>query len=323
MPVCRSTSPRSVPTSPRCAGGTAFFDGPGGSQTPDVVARAVADTLTSAISNRGTVTAAERRADAVVGEFRSAFADLLGADPGGVVFGRSATSLTYDLGRALAKHWGPGDEVVVTRLDHDSNVRPWVQLAEAAGATVRWVDFDPATGELSAEAVAAAVGGRTRLVATTAASNLIGTRPPTRRISELAHAVGALHWVDGVHATAHASVDLARPGGRRVDLLAVQVHGAALRRARRRPGAARDPPPRQAAALDGCRAGAVRARHPPLRAAGGSDGDRRLHRRPGRPRRRRIGIHRDIHHALQHRIRPPSTRDTARPPAAASGSSWR
>ena len=193
---------------PALRGGTAFFDGPGGSQTPDVVARAVADTLTSAISNRGTVTAAERRADAVVGEFRSAFADLLGADPGGVVFGRSATSLTYDLGRALAKHWVPGDEVVVTRLDHDSNVRPWVQLAEAAGATVRWVDFDPATGELSAEAVAAAVGERTRLVATTAASNLIGTRPPTRRISELAHAVGALHWVDGVHATAHASVDL-------------------------------------------------------------------------------------------------------------------
>ena len=197
---------------PALRGGTAFFDGPGGSQTPDVVARAVADTLTSAISNRGTVTAAERRADAVVGQFRSALADLLGADPAGVVVGRSATSLTYDLGRALAKHWGPGDEVVVTRLDHDSNVRPWVQLAEAAGATVRWVDFDPATGELSAEAVAAAVGERTRLVATTAASNLIGTRPPTRRISELAHAVGALHWVDGVHATAHASVDVVALG---------------------------------------------------------------------------------------------------------------
>ena len=75
-------------------------------------------------------------------------ADLLGADPRGIVFGRSATSLTYDLARALAKDWGPGDEVVVTRLDHDANIRPWVQAAEAAGATVRWVDFDPATGEL-------------------------------------------------------------------------------------------------------------------------------------------------------------------------------
>jgi cysteine desulfurase family protein (TIGR01976 family) len=194
---------------PSLADGAAFFDGPGGSQVPDVVGRAVADTMTSAISNRGTVTPSERRADAVVADFRSAFADLLGADPRGIVYGRSATSLTYDLGRALAKQWGPGDEVVVTRLDHDSNIRPWVQLAEAAGATVRWVDFDAATGELSADAVAAAISERTRLVATTAASNLIGTRPPVCRIADLAHEVGALHWVDGVHATAHASVDLA------------------------------------------------------------------------------------------------------------------
>ena len=194
---------------PALAGGAAFFDGPGGSQVPDVVGRAVADTLTSAISNRGTVTPSERRADAVVGEFRSAFADLLGVDRRGVVYGRSATALTYDLGRALGRHWGPGDEVVVTRLDHDCNIRPWVQVAEAAGATVRWVDFDPATGELSADAVAAVLSERTRLVATTAASNLIGTRPPVCRISDLAHEVGALHWVDGVHATAHASVDLA------------------------------------------------------------------------------------------------------------------
>jgi cysteine desulfurase family protein (TIGR01976 family) len=189
--------------------GAAHFDGPGGSQTPDVVARAVADTLTSAISNRGTVTPSERRAEQVVTDFRAAMADLLGADPQGIVFGRSATSLTYDLARALAKSWGPGDEVVVTRLDHDSNIRPWVQVAEAVGATVRWVDFDPATGELSADAVAAVLSERTRLVATTAASNLIGTRTPVCRVADLAHEVGALHWVDGVHATAHASVDLA------------------------------------------------------------------------------------------------------------------
>jgi cysteine desulfurase family protein (TIGR01976 family) len=194
---------------PALADGAAFFDGPGGSQVPDVVGRAVADTLTSAISNRGTITPSERRADAVVAGFRSAFADLLGADPRGIVYGRSATALTYDLGRALAKQWGPGDEVVVTRLDHDSNIRPWVQLAEGVGATVRWVDFDPATGELSADAVAAAISERTRLVATTAASNLIGTRPPVCRVADLAHEVGAVHWVDGVHATAHASVDLA------------------------------------------------------------------------------------------------------------------
>lgn len=193
---------------PALAEGAAHFDGPGGSQVPDVVGEAVARTLTSAISNRGTATPSERRADAVVARFRRTLADLLGADPRGIVHGRSATALTYDLSRALAKGWGPGDEVVVTRLDHDSNIRPWVQAAEAVGATVRWVDFDPATGELGVEDVEAVLSERTRLVATTAAGNLIGTRPPTRRISDAVHAVGALHWVDGVHATAHASVDL-------------------------------------------------------------------------------------------------------------------
>ncbi|HET7822340.1 MAG TPA: cysteine desulfurase-like protein, partial [Ornithinibacter sp.] len=194
---------------PALTEGAAHFDGPGGSQTPDVVGRAVADTLTSAISNRGTVTSSERRAEQVVTDCRAALADLLGADPRGIVFGRSATSLTYDLARTLAKDWGPGDEVVVTRLDHDANIRPWVQAAEAVGATVRWVDFDPATGELSADAVAAVLSERTRLVATTGASNLIGTRTPVCKVADLAHEVGALHWVDGVHATAHASVDLA------------------------------------------------------------------------------------------------------------------
>ena len=109
---------------PALTEGAAHFDGPGGSQTPDVVGRAVADTLTSAISNRGTVTASERRAEQVVTDCRAALADLLGADPRGIVFGRSATALTYDLARALAKDWGPGDEVVVTRLDHDANIRP-------------------------------------------------------------------------------------------------------------------------------------------------------------------------------------------------------
>ncbi|PKW26736.1 cysteine desulfurase-like protein [Phycicoccus duodecadis] len=193
---------------PALAEGLAHFDGPGGSQTPDVVGAAVAGTLTAAISNKGVVTASERRASAVVADCRQAMADLLGADPRGIVFGRSATALTYDLSRALAKQWGPGDEVVVTRLDHDSNIRPWVQAAETAGATVRWADFDPATGELTVADIEAVLSERTRLVATTAASNLIGTRPPTRHISDAVHAVGALHWVDGVHATAHASVDL-------------------------------------------------------------------------------------------------------------------
>ncbi|GGL37367.1 cysteine desulfurase-like protein [Phycicoccus endophyticus] len=197
---------------PSLAEGAAHFDGPGGSQVPDVVGEAVARTLTSAISNRGTVTASERRAEQVVTECRAAVADLLGADPRGVVFGRSATALTYDVGRALAAQWGPGDEVVVTRLDHDANIRPWVQLAAAAGASVRWVDFDPETGELPTAAVEEALTPRTRLVATTAAANLIGTRPDTAAISRAAHAVGAVHWVDGVHATAHVPVDVEAVG---------------------------------------------------------------------------------------------------------------
>jgi len=197
---------------PALAAGAAHFDAPGGTLTPDVVADAVRDTLLAPIANRGTVTPAEQRAEAVVGECRAALGDLLGADPRGIVFGRSATALTYDLSRALAHTWAPGDEVVVTRLDHDANVRPWVQAAAAVGAVVRWADFDPATGELPVDAVASLLSPRTRLVAVTAASNLIGTRPPVAQIARAAHAVGALVWVDGVHATAHASVDVARLG---------------------------------------------------------------------------------------------------------------
>ena len=115
---------------------------------PRAVAEAVAGTLTAGLGNRGTVTEAELRVEQVVADARRAVADLLGADPRGVVFGRSMTQLTFDLARTLAAAWGPGDEVVVTRLDHDANIRPWVYAAERAGATVRWLDFDPATGEL-------------------------------------------------------------------------------------------------------------------------------------------------------------------------------
>ncbi len=192
--------------------GAAHFDGPGGTQTPDVVAQAVADTLTAAIANRGTVTVAEQRAEAVVQDARAAMGDLLRLDPGGIVFGRSATELTFHLARTLAAGWGPGDEVVVSRLDHDANVRPWVIAAEQAGASVRWAEFDPATGELTAADVAAVVGPHTRLVALTAASNLIGTRPDLPAIAEVVHAVGALFYVDGVHATAHVVTDVPASG---------------------------------------------------------------------------------------------------------------
>ncbi len=188
--------------------GAAHFDGPGGTQTPDTVGAAVATALTSAVANRGAVTPAERRAESIVVAARAAMGDLLNLPPGGIVFGRSATELTFILARTLATGWGPGDEVVVSRLDHDANVRPWVIAAEAAGATVRWLDFDPATGELDADAVAAAVGPHTRLVAVTAASNLIGTRPDLPAVASVVHDAGALLYVDGVHATAHVLTDV-------------------------------------------------------------------------------------------------------------------
>ena len=193
---------------PALKAGSAHFDGPGGSQVPDSVAEAVARALVAPLANRGRVTDAERAADAIVLAARDAMADLLGADPRGVVFGRSMTALTFDMARTLAATWAPGDEVVVTRLDHDANIRPWVLAAEAVGATVRWAEFDPATGELTEDDVAAVLSPRTRLVAVTAASNLLGTRPPVRAIADLAHAAGALVFVDGVHYTAHAAVHL-------------------------------------------------------------------------------------------------------------------
>jgi cysteine desulfurase family protein (TIGR01976 family) len=197
---------------PALRSGTAHFDGPGGTQVPESVARVVAETLTSPIANRGRVTAAERTSDDIVLAARAAMADLLGADPRGIVFGRSATQLTFDLARTLAAGWGPGDEVVVSRLDHDANVRPWLRAAEAVGAAVRWIEFDPATGELTVDDVAEVLGERTRLVAVTGASNLIGTRPPVAEIARLVHGAGALLAVDGVHLTAHAPVDVAALG---------------------------------------------------------------------------------------------------------------
>ncbi|MEO7125543.1 MAG: cysteine desulfurase-like protein [Nakamurella sp.] len=193
---------------PSLATGIAFFDGPGGTQTPDAVGDAIRDTIIGPLSNRGSVTESEQRAEAVVVDARQAMADLLGADPQGIVFGRSATALHYIMSRALAKTWDPGDEIVVSRLDHDSNVRPWIQAAEAAGATVKWIDFDPETTELTVEHVAASLSDKTRLVAVTGASNLIGTRPDIAAIAALVHGYGALLSVDGVHLTAHASIDV-------------------------------------------------------------------------------------------------------------------
>jgi cysteine desulfurase family protein (TIGR01976 family) len=197
---------------PSLESGIAHFDGPGGTQTPAVVGDAIARTLTGPLSNRGTSVASERNADDAVEGFREAIADLLAADPHGVVYGRSATQLTYDLSRALAKTWAEGDEIVVSQLDHDCNVRPWVQAAEARGVVVRWMRLDPAAAELDLSDLDGIVNDRTRLVAVAAASNLLGTIPPVAAIAARAHEVGALVYVDGVHYAAHASVDVAALG---------------------------------------------------------------------------------------------------------------
>ncbi|MFJ6609039.1 cysteine desulfurase-like protein [Streptomyces sp. NPDC091289] len=197
---------------PALRSGTAHFDGPGGTQTPAAVIAAIGEAMSRPLSIRGAALPGEVNAEEIVRGFRRAMADLLGADPGGIVYGRSATQLTYDFSRTLAMTWNPGDEVVVSRLDHDANIRPWVRAAERVGAVVRWADFDPATGELSPETVGAQITGRTRLVAVTGASNLIGTRPDIPAIAGLVHRAGALLYVDGVHLTAHRTVDVERLG---------------------------------------------------------------------------------------------------------------
>ena len=192
--------------------GAAHFDAPGGSLIPAVVAEAVRDTLESATCQRGSITIAERRTSDIVLGARQALADLLGADPGGVVFGRSMTQLTFDFSRTLATSWKAGDEIVVSRLDHDANIRPWIYAARSVGVEVRWVEFDPATSEISVEDVEEQLTDRTRLVAITAASNLIGTRPPIKDIAEKVHERGAILYVDGVHNTPHTFADVSEMG---------------------------------------------------------------------------------------------------------------
>ena len=193
---------------PALADGTAYFDGPGGTQTPDIVADAVAAAMTSGISNRGRITRAERNADDITVGARLAGADLVNAHPAGIVFGRSMTEITFQVARTLAQEWGPGDEIVVTRLDHDGNIRPWVTYAERAGATVRWAGFDPRTGTLTVDDVLSLVNDSTRLVAVSGASNLLGTRPDIAAVGEALGDSDALYYVDGVHLTAHAPIDM-------------------------------------------------------------------------------------------------------------------
>lgn len=198
---------------PALSDGRAWLDSAAGTQVPQGVMDAVAETYRAGVSNLGGAFASSRRAGAIVVEARSAVADLVGAPgPGCVVFGASMTALTYRFAAALAAEWRPGDEVVVTQLDHDANVRPWVHAAQRAGATIRVAALDPLTGELPASNVTELIHERTKLVAVTAASNLLGTMPDLRRITARAREVGAVSYVDGVQHCPHAWVRLPELG---------------------------------------------------------------------------------------------------------------
>ena len=206
---------------PALAEGLAHFDGPGGTQVPAAVSDAVAATMRSAVSNRHGPFPSSSRADAIVDAAREAVADLVGGDPAGVVLGQSMTANTYVMAGALSRTWQRGDEVVLSRLDHDADVRPWVQAAERVGAVVRWAEVDLATADLPTAQYDELITSRTRLVALTAASNAVGTRPDVRAVADRAHAVGAVVHVDGVHATPHLATDVRALGA---DLYATSAY---------------------------------------------------------------------------------------------------
>jgi cysteine desulfurase family protein (TIGR01976 family) len=197
---------------PALGTGTAYLDGAAGTQVPSAVIDAVAAAYREGIGNTDGAFAASERSSAIVTACRAAVADLVGGVPSGVVLGPSTTALIYRLSAALSRRWAPGDSIVLSRLDHDANIRPWVQAADRAGVGIRWADVDVATGELPSAQYGDLIGARTRLVAVTAASNILGTRPDVAAIAAAAHDAGALVFVDGVHATPHMPVDVSALG---------------------------------------------------------------------------------------------------------------
>jgi cysteine desulfurase family protein (TIGR01976 family) len=194
---------------PGLSDGLLHADGPGGALVPESVVRAVSQAMRVPIADRGGVFAASARAEQLVSGARSAVADLAGGAPSGVVLGANMTSLTYAVARALGKHWRRGDEIVVSRLDHDANIRPWLQIADELGMVVKWAEVDIETGELPDWQYDELLTDRTRLVAVTAASNAIGTCPDVAAIAMRAHRVGALVYVDAAHAAPHMPLDVA------------------------------------------------------------------------------------------------------------------
>ncbi len=196
----------------------AFLDAPGGSQVPDTVIEAMASYLRTSNANTHGAFATSRETDAVVRDAHRAAADLLGCEPDEAVFGPNATTLLFAISRSIARTLRPGDEVVVTKLDHDANVRPWVMAAEDAGATVRWVDIRDEDVTLDAGSLEAALTERTRVVAFTLASNAVGTLTPAADlIRTVKRRTGALVVCDAVHHAQHRQIDVRALG---CDLLA-------------------------------------------------------------------------------------------------------
>lgn len=184
-----------------------WADAPGGSQVPESVIDAVANRYRQGLSNTHGAFPTSEETDALIADARRAAADLVGAEPGEIVFGPNATTLLLHLSRSFAKTLRPGDEIVLTRLDHDANVRPWALAAADAGATVRWVDVLDDDVTLDTRSFEAALSERTKLVAFTLASNAVGTLPPAADLIRRAKAGGALVAVDGVHLAQHRLLD--------------------------------------------------------------------------------------------------------------------
>jgi cysteine desulfurase family protein (TIGR01976 family) len=183
-----------------------YLDGPAGTQVPDVVIDAIAGALRTGISNLGEPHPSSELSESIVADARRAMADLYNASPDEIVFGQNMTSLTFALSRALATTWRPGDEIILTRLDHDANVAPWLRVAEERDVTVRWVDFDDWVLPLGG--FTAACNERTRLVAVTAASNALGTIVDIPAVASSVRRTGALLFVDAVHYAPHRVIDV-------------------------------------------------------------------------------------------------------------------
>ncbi len=186
----------------------AYFDGPGGTQVPQAVVDAMSDYLLHHNANTHWAYPTSVETDAALTAARGALADFLGASSSEIAFGANMTTLTFHLARSLGRAWGRGDEIVVTELDHHANVDPWRALARERGVTVTSVPFVPKTGQLDQDVLARALTPRTRLLAIGAASNALGTINDVRRAAEVAHAAGALVFVDAVHYAPHALVDV-------------------------------------------------------------------------------------------------------------------